>query len=235
MRIGIPKEYFGEGLDSGVRREIEKAIKVLESLGAIMKSISLPHTQYGLSVYYIVMPAEVSTNLSRYDGVRYGHIVEDGMNIAKNRADGFGAEAQRRMLLGAHVLSSGFYDAYYRKASDVRELVRQDFSRAYEEVDVIITPTAPTVAWNIGEKAQDPLKMYMADIFTVNASLAGIPGLVVPVGTALPEDESEHAAEMPVGLQILTPRCEDTRALMVGHLLEQTGIFSDKKNAYMSV
>lgn len=221
VRVGIPAEYFGEGLDSGVRREIEKAIESIRSLGAEIVPISLPHTQYGLAVYYIVMPAEVSTNLARYDGIRYGHIAGDGMDIARNRAEGFGPEAQRRILLGSHVLSSGFYDAYYRKASDVRELVKNDFTEAFKIVDVIVTPTAPSVAWKIGEKESDPLKMYLADIFTVNASLAGIPGLTIPVGYATPEDGSEASIEMPVGLQILGPTLGEEIVLLLGHVLEQ--------------
>ena len=166
-KIGVPKEYFIDGLDAGVKREIDEAIQKLESLGAEIVPISLPHTEYGLSVYYIVMAAEASTNLSRYDGLRYGHKSGDAANVAKNRSEGFGPEAQRRIMLGSFVLSSGFYDAYYKKASLVRELIRKDFADAFQTVDTIVTPVSPSVAWKIGEKMEDPLKMYLADIFTI--------------------------------------------------------------------
>lgn len=155
-----------------MRKEIDASIDALRSLGAEIVEVSLPHTEYGLAVYYIVMPAEVSTNLARYDGIRFGYIEGVGSDITKNRTGGFGKEAQRRIMLGSFVLSSGFYDAYYKKATGVRELIRDDFKKAFESVDVIVTPTAPSVAWKIGEKTDDPLKMYLSDIFTVNGSLA---------------------------------------------------------------
>lgn len=219
MKIGIPKEYFIEGIEPGVKSEIDKAIDRLKSLGAEIQEVNLPHTEYGLGVYYIVMPAEVSTNLARYDGIRYGHSHDTGMDIALNRSEGFGKEAQRRIMLGSFVLSSGFYDAYYRKASLVRELIRDDFRKAFESVDIIVTPTAPSVAWKVGEKSDDPLKMYLSDIFTVNGSLAGLPGLSLPVGYALPEDGG--TTELPVGLQILGRELGEEQVFTVAHVLEQ--------------
>lgn len=203
-----------------MRREIDATIEQLRSLGAEIREISLPHTEYGLAVYYIVCPAEVTTNMARYDGIRFGHTADSGMDIAKNRSEGFGSEVQRRIVIGSYVLSSGFYDAYYRKASLVRELIRDDFNRAFAEVDVIVTPTAPNVAWKVGEKNNDPLKMYLEDIFTVPASLAGLPGLVIPVGFAAPEDDVTR--ELPVGLQILGPRLGEEKCFLVGHVLEQS-------------
>ncbi len=188
MKIGIPKEYFIEGIEKGVRKEIDAVIAKLRDLGAEIKEVSLPHTEYGLAVYYITMPAEVSTNLARYDGIRFGHTHGGGADIAMSRSEGFGPEAQRRIMLGSFVLSSGFYDAYYRRAAVVRELIKDDFKKAFAEVDVLVTPVSPSVAWKIGDKSADPLKMYLSDIFTVNGSLAGLPGISIPVGYALPED-----------------------------------------------
>lgn len=172
VKVGIPKEYFIDGIEKGVRKEIDGAITKLRELGAEIKEISLPHTEYGLGVYYIICPAEVSTNMARYDGIRFGHTNGGGADIAASRSEGFGEEVQRRIMLGSFVLSSGFYDAYYRRASLVRELIKDDFKKAFETVDVIVAPVSPLVAWKIGEKADDPLKMYLADIFTVNGSLA---------------------------------------------------------------
>ncbi|OIP52259.1 glutaminyl-tRNA synthase (glutamine-hydrolyzing) subunit A [Candidatus Gracilibacteria bacterium CG2_30_37_12] len=219
IKIGIPKEYFIEGIEKGVQKEIDGAINTLRELGAEIKDVSLPHTEYGLAVYYIVMPAEVSTNLSRYDGIRFGHTHGGGADIAMSRSEGFGKEAQRRIMLGSFVLSSGFYDAYYRRASLVRELIKDDFKKAFEEVDIIITPTAPSVAWKIGEKVDDPLKMYLSDIFTVNGSLAGLPGLSLPVGYTLPEDGGIR--ELPVGLQILGPLLGEEKVFEVAYVLQQ--------------
>lgn len=219
VRVGVPKEYFIDGIDAGVRLTIEEAIEKLRTLGAEIVPLSLPHTEYGISVYYVICPAEVSSNLARFDGIRFGHKAEGAHDIAKNRAEGLGSEVQRRSMVGSFVLSSGFYDAYYKKASAVRELIRQDFSQAFEQVDVIVTPTAPSVAWKIGEKANDPLKMYLSDIFTIPASLAGLPGLVVPVGFATPEDD--NSIELPVGIQILGPVLGEEKCLMVGNVLEQ--------------
>lgn len=184
--------------------------------------MSLPNTEYCLAVYYIVMAAEASTNLARYDGIRYGHSSETGMDIARNRSEGFGIEAKRRIMMGSFVLSAGFYDAYYRKASLVRELVRRDFAEAFAQVDVIATPVAPTVAWRFGATGDDPVKMYLEDVFTVPASLAGLPALSLPVGYALPEDGG--AVEMPVGLQIIGPRLGEEKVFSVAHVLEMATI-----------
>ena len=219
MKVGIPKEYFIDGIEPAVRAEIEAAVRTAESLGAEIREISLPHTSYGLAVYYIVMPAEVSTNLARYDGLRFGHSSAVPSDISKNRSEGFGKEAQRRIMLGSFVLSSGFYDAYYKKASFVRELIRNDFDAAFKEVDVIFTPTAPSVAWKIGENIDDPLKMYLSDVFTVNGSLAGIPGLSIPVGYAKPTDDPS-GPDLPVGLQILGPRLGEQAVFQAAHALE---------------
>lgn len=219
IKIGIPKEYFVDGLADGVRKEIESAIEKLQELWAERVDISLPHTQYGVSAYYIICPAEVASNLARYDGIRYGHISHEGHDITKNRTEWLGPEVQRRSLIGSYVLSSGFYDAYYRRATAVRELIRQDFAQAYEHVDVIITPTAPTVSWKIGEKWDNPLALYLEDVFTIPASLAWLPWLVVPIWFAPPEDDP--SLELPVGLQILWPVLWEEKCLMVGHVLEK--------------
>ncbi len=165
-------------------------------MGAEIVDISLPHTEQGVSVYYTICPAEVASNLARYDGIRYGELAGTGGDIVANRSEKLGEEIQRRSLIGSYVLSSGFYDAYYKKATAVRELIRQDFANAFAQVDVIVTPTAPTVAWKIGEKGTDPLSLYLEDIFTIPASLAGIPGLTVPVGYASPKDN--NSVDLPV-------------------------------------
>lgn len=221
IKVGVPKEYFREGLDAGVRTQIEKAIAKMKDLGAEIVEITLPNSEYGLAVYYIIMAAEASTNLSRYDGVRFGHISGDGADISKNRAEGFGPEPTRRIMLGSFVLSSGFYDAYYKKASLVRELIRDDFQQAFQKVDIIVGPVVPTVAWKIGEKVSDPLKMYLADIYTVPPSLAGIPGLSLPIGFAKPEDGSGDQVELPVGLHMLTGHLQEEKLFMVANVLEQ--------------
>lgn len=222
IRVGVPREYFREGLDTGVREQVEKAIAKMKSLGAEIVELTLPNSEYGLAVYYVVMAAEASTNLSRYDGVRFGHISGDGADIAKNRSEGFGPEPTRRIMLGSFVLSSGFYDAYYKRASLVRELIRDDFRQAFEKVDIIVGPVVPTVAWKIGEKVSDPLKMYLADIYTVPPSLAGIPGLSLPVGFAKPEDGSGDDVELPVGLHMLAGHLQEEKLFMVAHVLEQS-------------
>jgi aspartyl-tRNA(Asn)/glutamyl-tRNA(Gln) amidotransferase subunit A len=198
-RIGLPKECFGEGLDSEVRARIREAAEKLSKAGAKIKEISLPHTDYALAVYYVLMPAEVSANLARYDGERYGYSVRDrAANLfeiyAKSRGEGFGNEVRRRIMLGTYVLSHGYYDAYYKKAMQVRTFVKRDFEKAFLDVDFILTPTAPTTAWKLGEIIDDPIAMYLSDIYTVSANVAGIPGLSVPCGEA-------HG--LPVGLQIL--------------------------------
>jgi len=201
IKVGVPAEYFVDGIEAEVKREIENSLKKLEELGATLLPIHLPHTKYGLAVYYVIMPGEVSTNLARYDGIRYGNITGDGNDIAANRAEFFGKEAQRRIMLGSFMLSSEFYDAYYKRANLVRKLIQKDFKDAFEQVDVIVAPTAPTVAWKLGDRVADPLKMYLSDIFTAPSSLAGLPGLTVPCGYAHSEDAEK--VELPVGLQIL--------------------------------
>lgn len=229
IRIGMPKEYFIDGIDAGVRREIDQAIAKLRELGADIREVSLPNTQYALPAYYIIVPAEASTNLARYDGIRFGHTHGGGGDIALSRSEGFGHEEQKRIMLGTFVLSSGFYDAYYRRASLVRELIKDDFKKTFSEVDVLVTPVSPTVAWKMGEKRDDPLKEYLSDIFTTASSLAGLPGLSLPVGYALPEDGG--TVELPVGLQILGPALGEEKIFEVAHILEQAmkGYVGSKK------
>jgi aspartyl-tRNA(Asn)/glutamyl-tRNA(Gln) amidotransferase subunit A len=221
IRVGVPSSYFREGLDKGVEREVRAAIETMRSLGAEIIDVELPNSDYGLAVYYIIMAAEASTNLARYDGIRFGHTSNAPENIARNRSGGFGPEPTRRIMLGSFVLSSGFYDAYYKRASLVRELIRDDFKKAFEKVDVIVGPVLPSVAWKIGEKINDPLKMYLADVYTVPPSLAGIPGLSLPIGFATPEDGSGDTVELPVGLHMLAGHLCEERLFEVAHVLEQ--------------
>ncbi|MDD4151383.1 MAG: Asp-tRNA(Asn)/Glu-tRNA(Gln) amidotransferase subunit GatA [Candidatus Gracilibacteria bacterium] len=222
-KIGLPKEYMEEGLDDGVRKVILESVEKMKELGAEIVDISLPMTKYAIATYYILMPAEVSTNLARYDGIRYGHnstLPHESLEevYQNNRGEGFGDEAQRRIVLGSYVLSAGFYDAYYKKASQVRTLIRQDFDNAFKEVDAIISPVSPNVAWKIGEKIDDPLKMYLSDAYTIPASLAGLPGISVPAGFAISEDSEKE--ELPVGLHILTPQFEEEKLLEIAHVFE---------------
>ena len=197
-KLGIPKEYFGEGLDPEVAAAVQKAIDYYKSLGCEIKPVSLPHTEYGVGVYYIIATAECSSNLSRYDGIRYGHRSADANDIVdlyfKSRAEGFGPEVKRRIILGTYVLSSGYYDAYYLRAQKVRTLIRQDFLNAYKEVDAIITPTTPTPAFKRGAKA-DPLAMYLCDVYTIGVNLAGLPGISVPCGFS--------SGGLPIGMQLI--------------------------------
>ena len=200
LKVGLPREYFeGEGLDPGVRAAVEKALAVLTSQGAQALEISLPHTRYALSAYYIIAPAEASSNLARYDGVRYGHRArcEGGLieMMSRTRAEGFGAEVKRRVMIGTYALSAGYYEAYYGKAQKVRTLIRRDFEEAFSKVDVILTPTSPTPAFRIGERTGDPLTMYLSDIFTIPCNLAGIPGISVPCGMS--------QEGLPIGAQLL--------------------------------
>ncbi|MBI2022254.1 Asp-tRNA(Asn)/Glu-tRNA(Gln) amidotransferase subunit GatA [Candidatus Daviesbacteria bacterium] len=215
MKVGIPKEYFGEGLDKGVEKVIKDAIKKLEELGAEIIEVSLPHTEYAIAAYYILMPSEVSTNLARFDGIRFG-----------NTRGKFGAEPKRRIMLGTYTLSSGYYDAYYKKAAQVRTLIKKDFDEAFSKVDVLVGPVSPTVAWNIGEKVEDPLAMYLSDIYTVPANLAGICGLSVPAG---------FSENMPVGLQILGKQYDEATIFKVGHAYElATNWRKEKPNLQMA-
>ncbi|HYK90681.1 MAG TPA: Asp-tRNA(Asn)/Glu-tRNA(Gln) amidotransferase subunit GatA [Acidobacteriota bacterium] len=199
MRLGIPKEYFGEGLDPEVRSIIEAALSNAKSLGCELKEVSLPHTAYAIADYYIIAPAEASSNLARYDAVRYGFRVPDPQDLSemykRSRSIGFGAEVKRRIMIGTYALSSGYYEAYYGRAMRVRTLIKRDFEKAFETVDALLTPVSPTPAFKIGEKVDDPLAMYLSDIYTVTANLAGIPALSLPCGFA--------AEGLPVGLQII--------------------------------
>ena len=204
LRIGLPKEYFIDGIDPEVKAAVEAAVRELESQGAEIREVSLPHTQYAIATYYIIATAEASANLARFDGIRYGHRCENPADLRdlydRSRAEGFGPEVKRRIILGTYVLSSGYYDAYYLRAQKVRALIRQDFDRVFQEVDVLACPTSPTPAFKLGEHTKDPLEMYLADIFTIAANLAGICGISVPCGhTAATAD----TPALPIGLQFL--------------------------------
>jgi len=216
-KVGIPKEYFIEGIDAEVKDAIQQTIKVIEGMGAKCIEVSLPHTEYCLAVYYIIAPAEASSNLARYDGVKYGFRSLDGRDLMemykKSRSAGFGAEVKRRIMLGTYVLSSGYYDAYYKKASQVRALIKQDFDEAFKQCDVILTPTTPTPAFKIGEKTDDPLQMYLSDIFTISTNLAGIPGMVVPCGFT--------RAGLPVGVQFLAGHFEEGKLIQIAAAYEK--------------
>jgi aspartyl-tRNA(Asn)/glutamyl-tRNA(Gln) amidotransferase subunit A len=217
LRIGIPAEYFIEGTDREVASAIREAIKTLEGLGAIQVPVRLPHTEYAIATYYLVATAEASSNLGRYDGVKYGyrtpksdHLIDMYM---KSRREGFGPEVKRRIMLGTYALSAGYYDAYYLKALKVRTLIRQDFTEAFQRCDAIVTPTSPTAAFALGAKAQDPLQMYLADVFTISANLAGIPGISVNCGFT--------SGGLPIGLQILGKPFDETTILKAAHAYEQ--------------
>src|SRR5271168_1373020 len=218
LRIGIPKEYFAEGMDEGVRKKIEAGIELLKKLGCELREIHMAHTDYAIATYYIIATAEASSNLARYDGVRYGLRVEDDSLLAmyrKTRGAGFGAEVKRRIVLGTYVLSAGYYDAYYLKGQKVRALIAQDFRDAYLKVDAIVTPTSPVPAFKLGERTADPLQMYLADIYTVTGSLAGVPGISVPCG--------KIEGGLPVGLQIFGPAFGEATVLQLAHAFEQAG------------
>lgn len=216
QRIGIPKEYFGEGLDPEIGAAVEAAVKFYRDRGCEVKEVSLPHTQYCLDAYYVIATAEASSNLARFDGIRYGHrskSATDAIDIyAKSRAEGFGAEVKRRIILGTYVLSSGYYDAYYLRAQKVRTLIRQDFLKAFAEVDALLTPTSPVPAFKIGEKA-DPLAMYLLDIYTIGVNLAGLPGANVPCGFT--------RAGLPIGLQLIGQPFKEADLLALAHTYEQ--------------
>ena len=217
LKLGVPKEYFGEGLDGEVRESVEAAIQKLAKSGCEIVPISLPHTKYAIPTYYIVATAEASSNLARFDGVRYGYRANAAHSLSemyrRSRDQGFGPEVKRRIMLGTYALSAGYYDAYYLKAQKVRTLLAQDFAEAFERVDAIVTPTSPTAAFKLGEKVDDPLAMYLADIFTVTANLAGIPGISVPCG--------ETKEKLPIGLQILGKHFDEATILRVGRAVEQ--------------
>ncbi len=215
MKIGIPGEYFIEGMEPDVKASVEESLGLLEKQGAILVNITLPHTEYAVATYYIICTAEASSNLARYDGVKYGMRVE-GKDIIdmykKTRMRGFGKEVKRRIILGTYVLSSGYYDAYYGKAGKVRTLIRRDFEEAFKECDVVMTPVSPTTAFKIGEKVEDPLQMYLSDIFTIPVNLAGLPGMSVPCGF--------DRAGLPIGLQIIGKPLDEARMLQAAFVLE---------------
>ncbi|WP_300272007.1 Asp-tRNA(Asn)/Glu-tRNA(Gln) amidotransferase subunit GatA [Halomonas sp.] len=215
LKIGLPREYFGDGLAPEVEAAVREAVKVYESLGATVREVSLPHTHYAIPAYYVIAPAEASSNLSRYDGVRFGYRCEAPSDLndlyKRSRAEGFGEEVKRRILIGTHTLSEGFFDAYYKKAQQVRRLIRQDFLDAFEEVDVLMGPASPTPAFDLGAN-KDPVTMYLQDIYTIAVNLAGIPGISVPAG---------FAGGRPVGLQILGTHFAEPRLLNVAHQFQQ--------------
>jgi aspartyl-tRNA(Asn)/glutamyl-tRNA(Gln) amidotransferase subunit A len=218
LRIGIPTEYFGAGMDEGVRKKIEAGIELFKKLGCKLLDIHMPHTDYAIATYYIIATAEASSNLARYDGVRYGLRVEGDSLLSmyrKTRGAGFGAEVKRRIMLGTYVLSAGYYDDYYLKGQKVRALIAQDFRDAFTKVDAIVTPTSPVPAFRLGERTSDPLQMYLADIYTVTGSLAGVPGISVPCGKV--------CGKLPVGLQIFGPAFGEARVLQLAHAFERAG------------
>jgi len=218
FKLGVAKEYFGEGLDVEVRQAVEAAIETLKELGCEIVPVSLPHTPYAIPAYYLIATAEASSNLARYDGVRYSHRARGVKTLSemyrRSRDEGFGAEVKRRIMLGTYALSAGYYDAYYLKAQKVRTLLTRDFERAFAKVDAIVTPTSPTAAFRLGERSNDPLAMYLADIYTVTADLAGIPGVSIPCG--------ETREKLPIGLQILGRHFDEATILRVAHQFEQS-------------
>jgi aspartyl-tRNA(Asn)/glutamyl-tRNA(Gln) amidotransferase subunit A len=219
VKIGIPREYFVDGMDQRVREKVEAAIRQCEHLGAELVDVSLPHTSYAVGVYYIIATAEASANLARFDGVRYGHRAQNPRDLLdhymRSREEGFGSEVKRRIILGTYVLSSGYYDAYYLRAQKVRTLIRQDFTNAFEKVDALICPTSPDLAFKIGERTDDPLRMYLADIFTIATNLAGICGISVPCGLV-----EEDGKALPVGLQFLGKAMDESRLLGIADAFE---------------
>jgi len=227
IRIGMPEEYFVEGMDPDVERSVKEAIDRFKEWGAEVRRISLPHTEYAVAIYYIIATAEASSNLARYDGVKYGlrsKGYRDLMEMySQTRAKGFGQEVKRRIILGTYVLSAGYYEAYYRKASQVRTLIRKDFEEAFQQVDVIMAPTAPTPAFRIGEKAEDPLQMYLSDIHTIPVNLAGIPGISIPCGFS--------RENLPIGLQIMGRHFDEGKLLRVAYTFEKNTEFHLKKPA----
>ena len=216
LKIGLPKEYFGEGLDPAIAVLIENAVKEYEKLGATIHSIHLPNTHLSIPAYYVVAPAECSSNLARYDGVRFGHRCENPRDLSdlylRSRAEGFGAEVKRRLITGTYVLSSGYYDAYYLQAQKIRRLIANDFTRAFQEVDVIMGPTSPTTAFKLGEKTSDPVSMYLSDIYTIAVNLAGLPAMSIPAG---------FVEQLPVGLHIIGKHFAESYLLNIAHQYQQ--------------
>lgn len=225
LRIGVPNEYFVEGMDKEVEEVVRKTVLELQSLGAEIVEISLPHTKYAVSTYYIIAPSEASSNLARYDGVRYGYRFSDAKTVRdlffKSRSQSFGDEVKRRIMLGTYALSSGYYDAYYLKAQKVRTLIREDFKKAWEKADVIVAPTSPEVAFKIGEKTEDPLKMYLSDILTIPCNIAGIPGISIPCGFS--------SEGLPIGLQILGKAFDEETVLRVAYAYEQENNLKERR------
>ncbi len=223
--LGVPREYFGEGLDPEVRAAVEAAIEFYRAQGCTIKEVSLPHTDHGLSAYYIIATAEASSNLARFDGIRYGHRSAEAKDLLevyeKSRAAGFGAEVKRRIILGTYVLSSGYYDAYYKRAQQVRALIRRDFATAFGEVDAIIAPTTPTPAFRRGEKATDPMAMYLADVYTIGVNLAGLPGVSVPTGFSV--------AGLPIGLQLIGRPYEEAELLAIAHAYDRAHTWRERR------
>ena len=230
--LGLPKEYMIEGIDPQVKAAIDGAVKQLQSLGAEIVDVSLPHTDYAIAAYYIIATAEASANLARFDGVRYGHRAENPKDLldhyGRTREEGFGAEVKRRIILGTYVLSSGYYDAYYLRAQKVRELIRQDFAQAFRKVDALVSPTSPVPAFKLGERTADPLQMYLADIFTNAANLAGICGISLPCGFAKSASGTDSSGgesdghRLPIGLQLLGKALDEARILQIAHAYEQS-------------
>ena len=224
LKIGLPKEYFGEGLSDEVRKAIDEAIDVYKNLGAEVVEISLPNSDLSVPTYYVVAPAECSSNLSRFDGVRYGYRCENPQDLEdlykRSRGEGFGAEVKRRIMIGTYALSAGYYDAYYLKAQQLRQLISDDFKQAFEKVDVIMGPTTPEPAFRLGAKASDPVSMYLSDIYTIATNLAGLPGMSIPAGMV-----SGEKSDMPVGLQIIGNYFDESRLLNVAHQYQQSTVW----------
>ncbi len=232
LKIGVPREYFAQGLSSDVRARVEAGLKVLEGLGCETVEISLPHTEYAVGCYYIIATAEASANLARYDGVRYGIRSANSATLSdmyrNTRGEGFGMEVKRRIMLGTYVLSAGYYDAYYRKAQKVRHLIAGDFLKAFEKVDAIVTPTSPTPAFRIGEKTTNPLEMYLSDIYTITGNLSGVPGISVPCGTVpAPGADASNAARLPVGMQLFARHFDESLLFRLAHQFEMAGGFGE--------
>ena len=236
LKIGIPKEYFGEGIDPAVEDTIRAALKEYEKLGATVQEVNLPYTKYAVAVYYVAMPAELSANLARFDGIRFGSKPKGAAKdlvdyYFQARSEGFGDEVKRRIMIGTYVLSAGYYDAYYKKAQKVRTLICNDFAEAFKKVDVMITPVSPFPAWKVGEKMDDPLKMYLADALTIPVSCAGVPGLSVPCGFAgaVAGESAGASSRLPVGMQIIGPQFSEDLLLRVGHAYEQVTEWNKQK------
>jgi len=239
LKIGLPEEYFTSGIEKGVRASIDQAIKKLAEMGAEMVKVSLPHTKYAVPVYYIITPSEVSSNLARHDGIRFGHSAKDGNHditsvYTKSRGQGFGPEAKRRIMLGTYALSAGYYDAYYLRAQKVRTKIKEEMDKALENVDCLLTPVSPHIAFKIGEKAADPLAMYLEDIFVINASLAGLPAIAVPCGMSDSASggtgpAGDGAGMMPVGMQLIGKRFDESMLFRIAHQYQSATNWYDKK------